>query len=149
MAFFQYRASSPYTEFMLSESDPRLLFEKKKNYSLAKSVSTTGWVACRKRHSTVRINGRLGNHTPYSQMIDNPPCRLDDAAWQEWAIGQSARVVELLDINYLRYASERDFDMRYKHRNINISQNVDRDTDRRKWGIVGCVTPKGSLFETL
>ncbi|KAK5205647.1 hypothetical protein LTR41_008715 [Exophiala xenobiotica] len=149
MAFFQYRASSPYTEFMLSESDPRLLFEKKKNYSLAKSVSTTGWVACRKRHNTVRINGRLGNHTPYSQMIDNPPCRLDDAAWQEWAIGQSARVVELLDINYLRYASERDFDMRYKHRNINISQNVDRDTDRRKWGIVGCVTPKGSLFETL
>nr|KAK5436053.1 hypothetical protein LTR18_009632 [Exophiala xenobiotica] len=149
MAFFQYRASSPYTEFMLSESDPRLLFEKKKNYSLAKSVSTAGWVACRKRHNAVRINSHLGNRTPYSQMLDNPPCRLDDAAWQEWAIGQSARVVELLDINYLRYASGRDFDMRYKHRNINISQNVDRDTDRRKWGIVGCVTPKGSLFETL
>ncbi len=149
MAFFQHRASSPYTQFMLSESDPRLLFEKKKNYSLTKSASSNGWVACRKRHNILRRNNHLGNRTPYTLMIDHPPCRLDDAAWQEWALGQSPRVVELLDLNYLRYASERDFDMRYKHRNINISQNVDRDTDSRKWGIVGCVTPKGSLFETL
>lgn len=148
MASFQRCASSSYSEFMLRESDPRLLLEKNRIIETTSGPPSQEWAKCRKRHRDIRLELQLGELTPYTNLRGNAQCKMSDAAWQEWSVGQSQRVLDALDINYLRYVSQRDFDMAYKHRNINSSQNVDRDLDTRQWGIVGCVTPKGNLFET-
>lgn len=148
MAQFQRPASSPYSDFMLSESDPRLLLQKRKMYAEGRSHERD-WNQCRKRHTEMRNEEQLGDATPYTGIKENPVCVMDDSAWQPWMVKQSERVQEALDINFLRNVAQRGFDMRYKHRNINISQNVDRDKDRRQWGVVGCVTPSGRLFDTI
>ncbi|KAJ9651491.1 hypothetical protein H2198_009219, partial [Neophaeococcomyces mojaviensis] len=38
--------------------------------------------------------------------------------------------------------------MSYKHRWIELSQNVDRDEDNRHWGIISCLTPSGMPWES-
>ncbi|KIW73810.1 hypothetical protein PV04_01900 [Phialophora macrospora] len=148
MAGFQRRASSPYSDFTLSEDDPRLQSVNHSVVDTKKKGGSTGWVRCRKRHVQERVTNKLGIATPFSKRRGNPQALLDDYADQEWALKQSKRVLDMLDIRHLDNVSRRDFDMRFKHRNINVSQNVDRDRDKRQWGIVGCVTPSGCLFET-
>lgn len=148
MARFQRRASSPYTDFMLKEDDFRLQLAKTNPSDFGGRETTQSWTACRKRHLAVRAELQLGMLTPYTRGQKNPPCKLDDHAWQRWALSQTARVLDTLDINQLRYVFQRDYDMRTKFRNFNVSQNIDRDEDRRQWGIVGCITPRGALFHT-
>ncbi|KIW15758.1 hypothetical protein PV08_05808 [Exophiala spinifera] len=155
-AYFQKRATSPYPSFLLDDSDPRLILEKAKNFSVPSVGRTQEWDSGRRIHFVTRTQLHLGSDTPYTQMRDHPPCNMDNYASQTWAMGQSERVLDLLDIHYLNNAisakrgtKTTNFDMRYKHRNVNYSQNVDRDLNSRKWGIVGCITPKGSLYDTV
>ncbi|EXJ72847.1 uncharacterized protein A1O5_03995 [Cladophialophora psammophila CBS 110553] len=148
MASFQRRASSPYSDFTFADDDPRRqLGQHTLEDNRSKGVSTD-WVNCRKRHVAARVKDGLGIGTPFTKRRGNTEPKLDDYADQSWAIRQSKRVLDVLDIHLLYNVARRDFDMRYKHRNINISQNIDRDTDRRQWGVVGCVTPLGCLFDT-
>ncbi|KAK4935324.1 hypothetical protein LTR10_023615 [Elasticomyces elasticus] len=149
MAQFQRRASSPYSDFLLSESDQRFLLEKKKMDAESRPPKQSDWTSCRKRHTDTRNREQLGNAAPYTGMKENPVIVMDDSAWQRWVVGQAKRVQDALDINFLRYVAQRGFDMRYKHRNFNFTQNVDRDCDSREWGVVGCLTPSGGLFDTL
>ncbi|KIX05807.1 uncharacterized protein Z518_03779 [Rhinocladiella mackenziei CBS 650.93] len=149
MARFQRRASSPYSDFILHEDDERLHLAKRV-YDGSKGRPWAGdWAACRKRHTAIRLEQHLGTLNTYTKREGNSRPRMDDSAWQSWAVGLPIRVLDDLDTNFNRHVCQRDFDMRYKHRNIDISQNVDRDLDARQWGVVGCITPKGSLFETL
>ncbi|KIY00397.1 uncharacterized protein Z520_04082 [Fonsecaea multimorphosa CBS 102226] len=147
MASFQRRASSPYCDFIFTDDDPRLQLSKHTGDD-SRTKASVAWVNCRKRHVAVRVADGLGSGTPFTKRRGLTEPKLDDYADQSWAIRQSKRVLDVLDIRQLSYVVQRDFDMRYKHRNINVTQNVDRDEDRRRWGIVGCVTPKGCLFDT-
>ncbi|EXJ95206.1 hypothetical protein A1O1_00325 [Capronia coronata CBS 617.96] len=148
MARFQRRASSPYSDFILKEDDVRLALAKTNPYDFNTREKMVNWTACRKRHLAMRAQLKLGMSTPYTRRQNNAQCKLDDHAWQRWVLGQTERVIDTLDINQLRYVCLRDYDMRMKFRNFNISQNIDRDEDRRQWGVVGCITPRGSLFHT-
>ncbi|OQU97743.1 hypothetical protein CLAIMM_03630 [Cladophialophora immunda] len=148
MARFQRRASSPYCDFIFSDDDPRLLLTKLTGDESKSRGGSTDWVNCRKRHVAARVKDGLGIGTPFTKRRGHTEPKLDDYADQRWALGQSKRVLDVLDIHQLHNVVRRDFDMRYKHRNINVSQNIDRDTDRRQWGIVGCITPSGCLFDT-
>jgi site-specific DNA-cytosine methylase len=148
MAGFQRRASSPYSDFTLREDDPRLQSVIHSVTDNKKRGGSTDWVQCRKRHVQERVANKLGLGTPFTKRRGHPQAQLDDYADQEWALKQSKRVLDMLDIRHLDDVSRRDYDMRFKHRNINVSQNVDRDRDNRQWGIVGCVTPSGCLFDT-
>ncbi|KAJ9607093.1 hypothetical protein H2200_008165 [Cladophialophora chaetospira] len=148
MAGFQCRASSPYTDFTLRDDDPRLQSLGDSAVDNKKKGGSTDWVQCRKRHVAERVKYKLGVGTPYTKRREHTQASLDDYANQTWALQQSKRVLDVLDIRQLDYVTRRDYDMRFKSRNINVSQNVDRDRDLRQWGIVGCVTPKGCLFDT-
>ncbi|KAK6382239.1 hypothetical protein LTS17_004126 [Exophiala oligosperma] len=155
-AYFQKRATSPYPSFLLDDSDPRLILEKAKDASVASIAGSPEWEAGRKRHYVKRTELQLGYENPYTQLKEHPPCNMDNYVSQTWAMSQTERVLDLLDIHYLKNAMSAqrrkkttNYDMRFKHRNINVTQNVDRDTDSRKWGIVGCITPRGDLYDTL
>ncbi|ETI27764.1 hypothetical protein G647_00213 [Cladophialophora carrionii CBS 160.54] len=148
MAGFQRRASSPYSDFCLDEDDSRLQSLSHVVTDKWKRGGSTDWVQCRKRHVQERVTNKLGSGTPFTKRRGHSQAQVDDYADQAWALKQSKRVLDMLDIRHLDDVARRDFDMRFKHRNINVSQNVDRDRDNRQWGIVGCVTPSGCLFET-
>ncbi|EXJ63867.1 hypothetical protein A1O7_00202 [Cladophialophora yegresii CBS 114405] len=148
MAGFQRRASSPYSDFCLGEDDPRLQSLNHMVTDKWKRGGSTDWVQCRKRHVQERVAHMLGSGTPFTKRRGHSQAQVDDYADQAWALKQSKRVLDMLDIRHLDDVARRDFDMRFKHRNVNVSQNVDRDRDSRQWGIVGCVTPSGCLFET-
>lgn len=145
---FQQRASSPYSSFMLDDDDQRLRALKSEFDRTKKKGNAADWSKCRTRHVHARSNLKLGNGTPYTQRRGNIQANLEDHADQAWALSQSMRVLDFLDIAQLINVNRRDYDTRFKHRNLDISQNVDRDIDKRQWGIVGCVTPSGCLFET-
>lgn len=148
MSDFQRRASSPYTEFLLKEDDARLQVAKAMTENTKPNKQSSDWNKCQKRHTRVRAEDLLGTKRPFTNREGNGRSDLSDFGWQHWVRGQTLREQDVLDISALRYVSKRDLDMRVKSRNIDISQNVDRDTDTRAWGLVGCITPKGTLFDT-
>lgn len=61
--------------------------------------------------------------------------------------GEQERVLDLLDIDYLRLAAK-DTDSAYKTLVWNLSQNVDRTTGSVKPGICPCLTPNMVPFVT-
>ncbi|GAB7324538.1 hypothetical protein MBLNU13_g08443t2 [Cladosporium sp. NU13] len=61
-----------------------------------------------------------------------------------WYRKQPERVRDYMDIAFLRKASE--FDVRYKTRIWDLSQNVDLFGDGAQFGIAPCVTPSGLFF---
>ena len=149
MAAFQRRASSPYSDFLLRPDDQRLLAAKDQSVGESSGESSSHtWIFCRQRHVKVRAVQQLGIGTPYTNRRGNSKAKLPDQAWQIWALGQPKRVLDFLDIHHLACVAQRDFDSKFKHRNIDISQNADRDEDRRQWGVVNAITPSGCLFDT-
>lgn len=146
MKHFQRRASSPYTDFMLSSEDPLLLLAKAEKRTI--DLQSSDWAECRKRHTRQRAEGHLGTRRPFTRREGNDKCQLGDSAWQNWTLSQTLRVVDCIDVRMLEHAAFKQFDMRYKYRNFDVSQNVDRNLDNKDWGVVGCVTPSGSIFET-
>lgn len=61
-----------------------------------------------------------------------------------WYRKQPERVRDYMDIAFLRKASE--FDVRYKTRIWDVSQNVDMFGDGAHFGIAPCITPSGLFF---
>ena len=148
MSEFQRRASSPYTDFALKEDDPRLFVAKHLEEHVSEKQSSTAWEACKQRHVKLRAEQKLGNAHPYTNRGEDPTPKLPDHAWQNWANTETKRVLDYLDVHHLQGVVHKDFDSRYKHRNINISQNADRNHDSSQWGVVGAITPNGSLADT-
>lgn len=148
MAAFQRRASSPYTDFTFPEDDPRVQLAKELPESGRTKMVSGQWTKCRQRHLVERSDNKLGSRNPYTNRTSNSKPKVNDEAWQTWLLRQTVRVQDVLDIHFLKDVALRDFDFRFKHRNINVSQNIDRDTDARQWGIVGCITPRGEVWDS-
>ncbi|KAK5052544.1 hypothetical protein LTR84_002409 [Exophiala bonariae] len=148
MGRFQRRASTPYTEFLLDADDARLHIAKAMTEDRKVNKLNTDWKSCQTRHIRERAEKFLGTKRPFTNRESGGRSKLSDHAWQKWSFGSSTREQDMLDITMLRSVSERDIDITSKSRVLDISQNVDRETDNRAWGIVGCITPSGTLFET-
>ena len=137
MEKFRRPASAPVTSFLLSSDDPRYL-----RLALGrefKDPSSKDWEACRRRHEHARAEHNLGPKHPVTTVYPEHSDR-------GWLQHRPQRDQDLLDIVHLRHAIE-GVDSLYKTRPVDLSQNVDR-VDRARWGITGCLTPKGSPFLT-
>ena len=72
---------------------------------------------------------------------------MPDYAWNDWGKAQTDRVLDLMDIDYLRLA-QADTDSTHKTLVWNLSQNVDRTTGSGAAGICPCLTPSMVPFVT-
>jgi site-specific DNA-cytosine methylase/serine/threonine protein kinase len=145
---FQRRANAPFSDFIYDDDDPELHAAKVDADSIDTTSSSMRWDACRHRYARLRIEKLLGSKRPMTHWQDNGSCKFPDFGWMKWGKSQRERIWDTLDIQYLRHAGERDYDINYKIRWLELSQNVDRDTDTRRWGIVSCLTPSGIPYLT-
>ena len=63
-----------------------------------------------------------------------------------WYHAQPSRVLDTIDVGYMKPASEGNYDARYKTRVRDLSQNVYRNEDSASFGIHPCITPSGQPF---
>jgi site-specific DNA-cytosine methylase len=147
MQHFQQRATSPFTDFLVPEDDP-YLHQAKLAPLAAKVKGEMAWDACRHRHAKCRIDRQCGMLRPMTKWQTNGSCLFPDFGWNLWAKRQRERIWDTLEIELLLHAGERTYDMNYKCRWLELSQNVDRASDKLQWGIVSCVTPTGLPYLT-
>ncbi|RMZ83177.1 hypothetical protein DV738_g1364, partial [Chaetothyriales sp. CBS 135597] len=154
LQFLERRASSPFDDFIYRHDSPEfnvlmrtLTKEAKRGISMRKR-GTQDWLQSRARHTNTRSGDQLGYLRPYTNWQPNGSLRMPDSHQNEWLTTQPDRIRDLLDINHLRYLQLRNYDMSYKSRMIDLSQNVDRALDNKHWGIVDCVTPRGIPWYT-
>ncbi|KAK4048042.1 hypothetical protein OIO90_005943 [Microbotryomycetes sp. JL221] len=138
--------SSPLEAFLLSTDDPRIhrarqeLAADRQNKDGTKRA-TVDWIRCESRHAQARDQEMLGLGRPLTAWQDNGGSpTMPDGAWNDWASVQTERVLDLMDISFLRLAIK-GTDVTYKSAIWNLSQNVDRTTASVKLGICPCLTP--------
>lgn len=147
---FKQRASVPYSSFIYKDDDPELSVARKTFVTAAKENRGTQrrWTACRHRYAAYRAEHQIGFGRPYTQWRADGSSLPLDLSWVDWVKVQRERIWDTIDINYLLYLRQREFDMVYKSRWIELSQNVDRDVDQRHWGITNCLTPSGMPMDS-
>ncbi|PGH06832.1 hypothetical protein AJ80_08105 [Polytolypa hystricis UAMH7299] len=141
-------ASSPVTQFLLKNSDPRLQ-DGIDDISMisVKDRQAVDWTRYKARHVAYRMREGLGAKRPLSRWQDNGNCQMPDFYWHDWTKSQTERVWDTLDVNYLRTLI-RGYDINFKSRVIDLSQGLDRELDLRASGVAGCLTPRGQHFVT-
>jgi len=104
-------ASSPAEAFLLDSDDVRVhraraeLSQRRATALLSKQRDATDWARCQQRHSIARSLEKLGPQKPltgWSAQGGKPT--MPDGAWQDWAEAQTERVLDLMDISFLRQA---------------------------------------------
>ena len=114
---YSRRASSPFTDFIYSEEDPRLDQIKREliiSQSLEKPRRKVEWLRCRHRYLSFRAAHALGFRKPLTMWENNGSCKFPDGSWLKWAKGQVERIWDTLDISQMRCVSQRDYDSRWK-----------------------------------
>ncbi|KAF3480333.1 uncharacterized protein GIQ15_05680 [Arthroderma uncinatum] len=141
-------ASSPVTQFLLSNDDTRLQ-DAVSDISInsTKDRQAVDWTRYKARHLGYRMREGLGDKRPLTKWQDNGTCQMPDFYWHGWSRTQTERVWDTLDVNYLRTMA-RGYDIGFKSRVIDLSQGLDRELDQRASGIAGCLTPRGQHFIT-
>ncbi|EEP76120.1 predicted protein [Uncinocarpus reesii 1704] len=146
MKRFERPASSPVTDFLLKQDDPRLRVGINDiSVQAAKDRQSVDWTRYKARHLGYRMENGLGDKRPLSRWQDNGTCQMPDFYWHGWTKAQTERVWDTLDVNFLR-AIVRGSDFMSKCRVIDLSQGLDRELDQRASGISGCLTPRGQHF---
>lgn len=144
----QQRATSPYTSFIYANDSSE---NEKVRYMVDSTAEVSNkeitWALCAQRYMLFRSTGKFGTGRPYTFWRENGTCRPPEFSWH-WLRVQRDRVLDTLDIAYLRYIVDRDYDMSAKSRTVDLSQNIDRDLDSKHFGIVGCLTSTGLLYDT-
>ncbi|PGH36533.1 hypothetical protein GX50_00569 [[Emmonsia] crescens] len=148
MKNFERPASSPVTQFLLKNNDPRLQDAIDDiSSSPIKDRQAVDWTRYKARHLRYRMREGLGDKRPLTRWQDNGTCQMPDFYWHGWSRTQTERVWDTLDVNYLR-SIVRGFDINFKSRIIDLSQGLDRELDQRASGVSGCLTPRGQHFVT-
>ena len=149
------RSSSSVLEaFLLPNDDPRVHIAREKLANKARARGRaaggkgTDWARCEARHQRARLEEGLGAKRPFTNWEDASACELYDYAWTDWARAQTDRVLDLMDIDFLRLAAVKEVDPSFKTLVWNLSQNVDRTTGSVKPGICPCLTPSMVPFVT-
>ncbi|KAI8849690.1 hypothetical protein BC829DRAFT_416581 [Chytridium lagenaria] len=136
-------SSTPLEDYLIATDDPRIHrarddLAKTKDDSVKRG--RTDWNRCQSRHSFQRLTEELGNGRPLTAWTEGGMSYLPDYAWNDWGRAQTDRVLDLMDINFLRLA-KKGIDAQYKTLVWNLSQNVDRTTASIQPGICPCLTP--------
>ena len=139
MSKFRRSASSSVAEFMLPNDKIRA-----QQTSLDDNSKEYDWAACEIRHIQYRQEKRLGNARPLTFWSESGTMNVPENGFISWYRKQPERVRDYMDISFLRKASE--FDVRYKTRIWDVSQNVDMFGDGAHFGIAPCITPSGLFF---
>ena len=134
-------ASSPFEAFLLDRDDPRVHKGQTELQPTTQSKETS-WTLSRGRHQKVRALQLLGARRPLTNWIEGGRCTFPDFGSMTWFRAQVSRVLDTVEVNFLR-SLHRGFDLLFKIRYLNLSQNVDRETDSGAFGLIGCLTPKG------
>lgn len=132
-------ASSPIEAFLLPEDDPRIVRTRASFQDATSNRSTVDWARCEVRHRDARFAEEIGEKRPLTLWTEGGGCSLPDFAWNDWAVTQPERVLDLMDISILRYAVK-GVDASFKTIVWNLSQNVDR-IGYPKGGLSPCMTP--------
>lgn len=143
MEKLQRPASAPVSSFLLpSDQLTRTRFLDDE------PVREVDWSQCEIRHIFIRQNSGLGNARPLTNWSESGAILPPDNGNHAWYARQVERVKDTIDCAALRKAKPGDgmFDVRFKTRVWDLSQNIDRETDSRPFGIVGCITPSGMFF---
>ncbi|GAA5914524.1 uncharacterized protein JCM6883_003191 [Sporobolomyces salmoneus] len=141
-------ASAPTEEFLLDSDDPRIHRARQEVSLATQRINADGsqraavdWYKCEQRHSVQRQLEKLGLQKPLTDWKEGGgKPQLPDGSWQDWAETQTERVLDLMDISFLRDAV-RGTDITYKSAVWNLSQNVDRTTASKVYGVTPCLTP--------
>ncbi|CAM9638244.1 unnamed protein product [Phaeothamnion confervicola] len=104
----QRSSSAALEAFLLPTDDPRVHNARE---DLAKPKSDrarprTDWSRCEVRHNFARDSELLGTRRPLTGWQEGGTCRMPDNAWNDWGKSQPDRVLDLMDINYLRLARD-------------------------------------------
>ena len=140
-------ASATLEAFLFDSDDPRV-HEGRRMLARPGEDSTranTDWGRCESRHQRARLEEGLGQRRPFTHWDGG--CTLPDFAWNDWGKSQTDRVLDLMDIDYLRLAMN-NIDSMHKTLVWNLSQNVDRTTGSVAPGICPCLTPSMVPFVT-
>ncbi|KAI9092807.1 hypothetical protein DFS34DRAFT_583593 [Phlyctochytrium arcticum] len=143
-------ASSPLEAFMLEPDDPRV-HRARQEYAKTRDdgrAARSDWERCESRHERERIEQGLGSKRPFSRWEPNSICRFPDYAWNDWGARQSTRVLDSIDILYLKLAASTGIDAESKTLVWELSQNVDRISLTVRPGICPCLTPRVIPFVT-
>ncbi|TXT04994.1 hypothetical protein VHUM_03814 [Vanrija humicola] len=100
----------------------------------------TDWGRCESRHARARQEEGLGVLRPLTSWQEAGVCKGLDWTWNDWLLGQTERVLDLLEISTLRMAKD-GVDAGFKSCIWNVSQNVDRQTGSSKTALAPCLTP--------
>ena len=139
-------ASSPLEAFMLATDDPRIhrtriTWVEEAAHRDENGARSVDWIRCEGRHERARAEELLGNKRALTNWQDNGAApTLPDGSWNFWAMCQTERVTDLIDINFLRNA-KKGLDITYKSAVWNLSQNVDRENGSPLIGVAPCLTP--------
>ncbi|KAJ3149706.1 hypothetical protein HDU86_006883 [Geranomyces michiganensis] len=141
-------ASVPLEAFLLAEDDPRVQ-KARETWSRAEGArrGRTEWVRCESRHKKARDEEELGTLRPLTEWQDGGISTLCQSSWQVWANMQTERVLDLMDIVYMRLA-KMNCDPSFKTLVWNLSQNVDRVSGTAGYGLCPCLTPTGIPYIT-
>lgn len=139
MSKFRRPASSSVAEFMLPNDKIRA-----QQTSLDDNSKEYDWAACEIRHIQYRQEKRLGNARPLTFWSESGTMNVPENGFISWYRKRPERERDYMDIALLRKASE--FDVRYKTRIWDVSQNVDMFGDGANFGIAPCITPSGLFF---
>ena len=141
-------ASATLEAFLFDSDDPRVHKGRQMLALPGEATSQRGvtdWGRCESRHRRARKDEGLGNRRPFTDWEGG--CTLPDYAWNDWGKAQTDRVLDLMDIDYLRLAQS-GTDSMHKTLVWNLSQNVDRTTGSGAAGICPCLTPSMVPFVT-
>lgn len=136
-------SSSPLEAFLLEADDPRVHQARQDLAQAGKGTrwGRTDWDRCESRHQKARYEEHLGQKRLLAAWEDGSICTLFTFSWHEWGRAQTERVLDLMDISYMRLALKDNVDACYKTLVWNLSQNVDRTTGSGIYGVSPCLTP--------
>ncbi|KFY42226.1 hypothetical protein V495_04619 [Pseudogymnoascus sp. VKM F-4514 (FW-929)] len=151
MDFFKRPASSSVEAFLLDEDDPRVIAgraEMTKGNAVEGRKRVVDWTRCQGRHEDYRFRMGLGARRYLTNWEDGGTCTPRDNWWHDWWKAQVERIWDHMEMSYLR-AMVRGYDLEYKFRIIDFSQNIDRSLDTGGSGLTGCVTPTGIPYSSM
>ncbi|KAF4552513.1 SNF2 family N-terminal domain-containing protein 7 [Elsinoe fawcettii] len=145
------QASSPAAAFMLDDDDQAVLRAReltKRRSVLDTALREVDWSKCLLRHIEYRRKEKIGNARPYTSWQESGSMRLPSNADSSWFRAMVERIWDMIDCSLLRKAHPDggNFDITFKHRISNVSQNLDRNPDTTPPGIAQCITPSGIFF---
>ena len=105
-------ASAPTEQFLLDSDDPRIHRARQEVALSNTRINADGsqraavdWYKCEQRHSVQRQLEKLGLQKPLTDWKEGGgKPQMPDGSWQDWAESQTERVLDLMDISFLRDA---------------------------------------------